>query len=352
MITVTVNTVSKSVEGALLELLRTRVGVDDLAYDGPPRRLTGGFWATLIAFRLAHAPDSLAGPLVARVMPNPAVAAKETIIQRQVAADGFPTPTVHLSGGPDDGLGEAFLVMDLADGHPLLGGLNGAVAITALPTLARRLPTVLGDTMAQLHRLDPEPVRRQLAHANVGSVGVDAVLDGYLLAAEHCDRDDLRTATAWLISHRPPTATEVVCHGDLHPFNVLVTDAGEVTVLDWSAALLASPAYDVAFTGLLLAEPPIRLPRPLQPMIRAAGRWLARRFRRQYERTAGAVDDAELRWHQGVVCLRALTESAYWEAAGELDGKAGHPWLVNGAAFAQLLSDITSQPVRAAGTLR
>jgi hypothetical protein len=50
---------------------------------------------------------------------------------------------------------------------------------------------------------------------------------------------------------------------------------------------------------------------------------------------------------EAIVCLRALVEVAGWAAAGELDGKSGHPWLVNGDAFAKRLSAQTSAAVRA-----
>ena len=103
----------------------------------------------------------------------------------------------------------------------------------------------------------------------------------------------------------------MICHGDLHPFNLLVDTDGEVAVLDWSASLLAPGAYDLAFTGLVLAEPPVAVPRVFRPMVRAAGRWLGRRFRRAYRRHAAIdVDPQVLRWYEGVVCLRALVEVA------------------------------------------
>ena len=118
-------------------MLRAATWTPTLAFDSPPGRLTGGFWAELVAFRLRGAPYGWQGDLVARVMPDPRIAAKETAIQTQVAAQGFPTPSVHLAGGPDDGLGRAFMVMDHAKGRPLLGGLGGLGAVAALP---RRRP--------------------------------------------------------------------------------------------------------------------------------------------------------------------------------------------------------------------
>jgi hypothetical protein len=118
-------------------------------------------------------------------------------------------------------------------------------------------------------------------------------------------------------------------------------------VLDWSASLLAPAAYDVAFTGVVLAEPPVAVSPVFRPAVRAAGRWLARRFRRAYRRHAGVdVDPGALRWHEGVVCLRALEEVAHWVAAGEVEARRGHPWLVSGPSFATRLSDLTGVAVR------
>ena len=57
--------------------------------------------------------------------------------------------------------------------------------------------------------------------------------------ASELGRGDLAAAAAWLADHRPTEEAEVVCHGDMHPFNALIDDVGTVTVLDWSAAQLA-----------------------------------------------------------------------------------------------------------------
>ena len=333
---------SAQLDTDLLELLRGATGTPTLAFDAAPRRLTGGFWAELISFRLRGAPDGWRGDLVARVMPDQEIAAKETAVQAEVAAQGFPTPVVHLAGGPGEGLGRAFMVMDLAAGRPLLAGLGGLSAIAALPRLARRLPDAIGETMAALHRLDLGPVRARLTTIGAGGRGLESVVSGFAASAELCRRVDLVQAARWLQEHPPPPTPEVICHGDLHPFNLLVDAEGTITVLDWSASLLAPAAYDVAFTGLVLAEPPIGVPRMIRPAVRAAGRWLQRRFRRAYNRHAAIpVEPTALRWYEGVVCLRALVEVAHWVAAGEIDARSSHPWLVSGPAFAARLSRLT-----------
>jgi aminoglycoside phosphotransferase (APT) family kinase protein len=108
--------------------------------------------------------------------------------------------------------------------------------------------------MAALHALDPQLVRDQLASPGDLPPGdglpvtLGGMLDYLRDSAVRCQRDDLASAARWLIDHPLPSEPEVICHGDLHPFNALVAD-GQVTVLDWSACLLAPRAYDVAFTS-------------------------------------------------------------------------------------------------------
>ena len=48
-----------------------------------------------------------------------------------------------------------------------------------------------------------------------------------------------------------------------------------LVVVDWTGAIVADPCFDLAFTELLLANPPLILPRPLAPVGTAAGRLLA-----------------------------------------------------------------------------
>ena len=330
-------------------MLRTATASTDLSYATPPRPLTGGFWAELFAFSLAAPPRGWPRELVLRLMPDPASARKETIVQAAVAAAGYPTPVVRASGGPDSGLGRAFMVMDRASGAHLLSGLSGAGAIaSAMPALGQ-IPGLLAVAMASLHEQDPRLVRDQLGCDM--PVTVSGLLAMLHAAASEYRRPDLTAAAQWLADHPPPPAPEVICHGDLHPFNVLV-DGASFTVLDWSSAILAPRAYDVAFTSLLLAEPPLSVPRAARPALRPAlhgiGARLASRFVVRYQRAAGArIDPGELRWHQGVACLRALTEAAGWSQQEVAGARVGHPWLQSGPAFAARLSALTGSNVRA-----
>ncbi len=333
--------------GRLLEVLRAAAGAPGLEFDGQPEPLTGGFWAEIVAFSLKDPPAGWPRDLVLRLMPYPAPARKETVVQTAVAAAGFPTPAVRASGGPYDGLGRAFMVMDRAPGAPLLSGLTGLGAVASALGTLRQIPELLAATMADLHALDPEPVRRQLEPDGDVPISVSGLLAWLRQAAGEYHRPDLVAAAMWLENHPPPRAAEVICHGDLHPFNLLA-DAPRVTVLDWSSALLAPRAYDLAFTSLLLGEPPLIVPSTVRPFVRRIGGGLARRFVRLYDRHANVTTDPdELRWHQGVGCLRSLVEVAGWVEEGVVDTRAGHPWLVTGPALAGRLTALTGSRVEA-----
>jgi aminoglycoside phosphotransferase (APT) family kinase protein len=347
IVTVSTVTVDADLPGQLLRVLRTVTGRPALAYARAPETLSGGFWAELLTFSLTDPPEGWPRELVARVMPDPGLARKETIVQASVAAAGYPTPAVRASGGPNCGLGRAFMVMDRAPGAPLLSSLSGAGAIAGALRVLGQLPGVLAFSMARLHALDPSCIREQLGRAGDVPATVAGVLGALRDTAAGYGRADLAEAARWLIGNPLPPAPEVVCHGDLHPFNLL-TDGEQVTVLDWSAALLAPRAHDVAVTTLLLAEPPLHVPGILRPVVRGAGRRLASRFARRYQKHTGASIGAhELHWHQAVVSLHALVEVAGWLHDGIIGERRDHPWLTTGPAFAARLSAVTGASARA-----
>jgi aminoglycoside phosphotransferase (APT) family kinase protein len=331
----------------LLEVLRETTGRAQLAYASPPEPLTGGFWAELLEFSVVGAPDDWPSELVARLMPDEAMARKETAIQAAVAAAGYPTPVVRASGDASAFLGRAFMIMDRAPGAMLLAGLNGLAALARLPELARRIPDVLARSMAALHALDPSSVRQELEGVRDVVTDLPSMFDAFARGTAMCDRPDLEAAAAALRSYGHDVDTTVICHGDLHPFNLLIDADGIVTVLDWSASILAPRAYDVAFTSLLLSEPPLAVPAPLKPVVTWVGRRLGARFVRRYEQYAHVTIDPETLAHfQAVICLRALVEVAHWVAGGVAEERAGHPWLTNGASFASRLSTVTGVDVQ------
>ena len=325
---------------AVLQHLSGQFHIPDLRLDRPPVRLSGGFWAEMWSLTLAApAGSGLTGRLVLRLAPDADLAAWEATFQASVAEQGYPTPAVRASNfTPSAGM-RAWCIMDHVDGTPLLGGLSGLRALVALPRLATGLPDTLARAAGDLHRLDPEPVETALAQTTGRTIGVDGLLDHYLTRAGELDDVPLQRALQRLARSRPDLKLRVVCHGDLHPFNILTTPADQVTVLDWTAGQIAHPAYDLAFTHMLLANPPLDAPKPLRPIINAAARRIANRFLATYRKLGPhPIDLATFGWYHDLQGCRILTDLSGWRAAGVLETHRGHPWLSMESSLQPLLA--------------
>ena len=306
----------------LLAAVRRQAGVEHLRWATPPQPLTGGYWAEMYTVELADAPPHLAGALVARIMPDPATAAFETAIQRHVHHHGLPVPAIRAASGPTAELDRAWTLMDHTAGHPLLTGLSATSAIRHAHTLARRLPDTLAEAAARLHHC-PTNSHHIDDHRDRGDI--HSLLQRIANQATAIGRDDLATS-AHLLAERAP-ATRVICHGDLHPFNLLA-DGEHWSLIDWSGAVITDPHYDLAFTTLLLANPPLDGPAPVRAAAHAIGNQLARRFLRTYACLSGTrVDPARIQWGRHVHALRAVVEIATWQHEQRIDAHCGHPWL-------------------------
>ena len=322
----------------VLDHLRRQFDAPELALDGPPVRLGGGFWAEMWTINLTpQTSGDLPARVVLRLAPDAELAAWETTFQAGVAAQGYPTPTIRAFDFDPTTTGRAWCVMDHADGTPLLAGLSGLRALAALPRLATGLPDILARAAADLHRLDPEPIETALNGATDRTIGVDGLLDHYAGRARDLAAAPLQRALERLATTRPDARLRVVCHGDLHPFNVLA--AGHRTVvLDWTASQIAHPAYDLAFTHLLLANPPLDAPKPVRPIIGAAARRIANRFVATYNKIGPhPIETDTLDWYRTLHACRIMTDLETWRAEGDLDAHRGHPWLAIEPAVSPLL---------------
>ena len=336
-------------DAALVDVLRRISGSPGLRFAAPPERVTGGFWAETVAVRIEGGPSELNGERIVRIMPDSAIAMREMVVQTEVVRQGFPAPRVFLTGSAADGLGRPFMVMERVPGRAPLPEVTGTAALAAMGRAAIRLPDLLARTAARLHGLDPASLRAELEH--LGSTVVDVIDLLELLGgrAEEADRPDLASAAAHMPRTRPPSEREAICHGDLHPFNLLV-DGERVYVVDWSVSLVADPAFDLAFTAMVMAVAPIAISRGLRGLVRAGARQGSRQFLRRYRHHApqaeASLADNMLAWYTAVHCLRALVEVGEWIAAGTVDSKTGHPWLLMAPQMAVRLSEVAGEDIR------
>ena len=109
-----------------------------------------------------------------------------------------------------------------------------------------------------------------------------------------------------------------VCHGDMHPGNVLIAATGLV-MIDWLTATSGPPAADIAHTLFLLHEShiPRDIPQPSRWMIARLRRWFAARYLHHYRRLR-QVDLGEVRLGRLPVLAARLGEGIEAEHAGIL----------------------------------
>jgi uncharacterized protein (TIGR02172 family) len=169
---------------------------------------------------------------------------RECLITRAVRAAGFPAPTayemVEVEGRPG-------IVFER------LHGISMLKQVEARPWTLFAAARQLGELHAQLHQC-PAPrempsQRRQLEN------GIDAAKD-----FSEAEKQIARRALAQL-----PDG-DMLCHGDFHPENILLTARGPM-VIDWPTATRGHPLADVGFTSLLFRKANLPVTSPWQVRI-------------------------------------------------------------------------------------
>ena len=297
-------------EARLRELLGTELGRPSLDFAERPVAVTGGFDTQIFAFRLTGAPPAYNGPLILRLLAahhDPSRALRERAIQNALAAHGYPAPRVLLASADSTPLGGAFLIMERLDGQPL--------PKVSIRVMAR----VVAELQARLHDLDAVAFLRAVTRQGLDpkSFTFDAYLAQLADRASRRRLDGLTPGLEWLARGRPPRPElRAVCHGDLHPYNILMADGRVTGVLDWPHAIVADPAFDVATTLVILQLVPMELAglaRPLRWLATAARPLLVGGYLRHYRRRR-LVDREKLAYYEAAACMKALVR------AGELRG--------------------------------
>lgn len=307
--------------------------------------LTAGQWATMARLRLTGIPADVPSDLVLRVAPDAEMGAKELAVQAAMHDAGISTPEVRLTGPTGGPLGGAWALMDYATGASLISGLDGVAALRRLPKLFAGLPAQLADTMTAIHAVDPGPVADRVRRAAPNAaLTLDELWPHLHAGAKHAERTDLQTALDKLAETQPDQAGGVVCHGDLHPLNLLQDHDGTITVLDWTGAIVAPAAFDVALTHTFLRNPPLQAPPVLRPVINAAAGRIARRFLRHYQHANPGTDIADLDWYRALHAARILVDVTTWTHAGDARAHT-HPWHLLAPAATRTLQDATGVEV-------
>jgi aminoglycoside phosphotransferase (APT) family kinase protein len=234
----------------LIAYLRTQLGSRSIGYDTPLTPMKGGYETHMYRFRLSGAEGELSRPLALRLYARhegPGRAIWESTIQNALADEGYPVARAYLTCTDASILGGVFFIMALLPGDMMM----------TMPFEA--IPSLLGESHAALHSIDPAPLVRSLRErgyeesAYTFSSGLRLLRE----AREAAGRFPwLGAGLDWLVEHRPPEPESLsICHGDFHPLNILV-QGGQITgVVDWAGLKIADPLLDIANTIVLAMIP-------------------------------------------------------------------------------------------------
>lgn len=187
-------------------------------------------------------------------------------------------------------LGRHGLIMERVDGPDMLTMLG------TRPWRVYSVGTISGELHARLHEVRAPEHLRELRPA----------LAEIIESSDEMPKDVASRALSVL---QTLPDGDRLCHGDFHPGNIIDTGRERV-LIDWSNAVRADPAADVARTDVLvrLAEPPPGAPLLVRVLARFLRGVLLSAYHRSYRRHR-AVDEELVRRWQIPVAAHRLTES-------------------------------------------
>jgi uncharacterized protein (TIGR02172 family) len=123
----------------------------------------------------------------------------------------------------------------------------------------------------------------------------------YAIGKTHHLSDNLRNKTlAWLDAL--PDGQRL-CHGDYHPGNVILTEAGPI-VIDWMTARAGSPWMDVARTSLILSIGHKSAGKLVSPLIKMAIRLFHHTYLNRYHALVPDTKNELSRWTPVIAAAR------------------------------------------------
>ncbi len=129
----------------------------------------------------------------------------------------------------------------------------------------------------------------------------------------------LAPGLGWLQTHRPPEPQKPsILHLDFHPFNLIRSPGGKLTVLDWPEADIGDYHADLGTTALLFDCVPVEKNCLFDEMILPIGRTLLEvGYLYEFKRRM-AVDEQKLAYYKALATLRRLAGYGRWLRASPL----------------------------------
>jgi Ser/Thr protein kinase RdoA (MazF antagonist) len=192
----------------------------------------------------AAAEWGLPAPTLLRLGMNGIFAAGDEVVLRVGRADGSAEGSIRLAG---ELLAAGIRVPAPRCSLPFRAGGLEVVAVERIHPTSPVDWVAVGDMVGRVHRLDPARLGALPWCGDFPWWQFDALLAEMEPDIDAAAFDGLRAAVA---NHLPLLTTarsgqRVVCHGDVHPGNVIQSAGGPV-LLDWDLLCLGPPAWDHA----------------------------------------------------------------------------------------------------------
>ncbi|WP_026917767.1 phosphotransferase family protein [Gordonia shandongensis] len=215
--------------------------------DGPPTAdlIAGG--KSNLTYRLSSGDAEwiLRRPPVGKLLATAHDMGREYTMMSALAATDVPVPQMYAYCDDGDVLGAPFYVMEAVDGTPY----RRAAELRPLgPERTRAISERLVDTLAELHRVEPDAVGLGDFGRPEGFLGRQVARWRKQFDAAHTrDLPDMQRLHARLSDRVPADAAAGIVHGDYRLDNVLVDGADEVrAVVDWELSTIGDSLTDLA----------------------------------------------------------------------------------------------------------
>lgn len=212
--------------------------------------------------------------------------------QRAIAGLGLPTPAFYEEAEVD---GRPGMVIERLSGRTLLDSLGSQPwRLGAGGRLLAELQTRVNACRG------PEALKSQRAWVSPG------IIDRDLLPPT------LKTRVLATLAALPDGPW--LCHGDMHPGNVMMTPRGPM-IIDWMTASRGLPVGDLARSSVLLSAAQVPPGTPLPGLVDRLRRWLHRSYLARYQQ----LNNLDMgQWH----AWRAIMAANYLDVSVEAERPA------------------------------
>jgi aminoglycoside phosphotransferase (APT) family kinase protein len=211
-------------------------------------RLSGG--ASQETYRIVVRTDAGERKLAMRRTPgaaapkhgsSPGLATEATLI-RAARAAGVPEPEILWVFGPEDCLGDGF-IMEWLDGETLGARI---VRDPSLDAIRPKLAEQCGEILARIHAIDlnASGLASRLSRMSPEQYVRQTWLRYQALGTPQPMID---FSARWLLEHLPATFEPTLVHNDFRNGNIMVSANGVIAVLDWEIAHIGDPMRDLGW---------------------------------------------------------------------------------------------------------